>query len=76
MERFAVIKGKARIELRKTGSNTRYSFEIDGSQPAYIDIPVWHTHNITNVGNNDLYTIFWVNEIYGQNDPDSYFEEV
>ncbi|VAW21230.1 Capsular polysaccharide synthesis enzyme Cap5F [hydrothermal vent metagenome] len=76
VERFAVIKGKARIELRKTGSNTRYSFEIDGSQPAYIDIPVWHTHNITNVGNNDLYTIFWVNEIYGQNDPDSYFEEV
>ncbi len=76
VERFAVIKGKARIELRKTGTNTRYSFEIDGLQPAYIDIPVWHTHNITNIGNDDLYTIFWINEVYKQNDPDSYFEEV
>ncbi|NOY95833.1 MAG: SDR family oxidoreductase [Chlorobi bacterium] len=76
VERFAVIKGKARIELRKIGTKTRYSFEIDGLQPAYIDIPVWHTHNITNVGNDDLYTIFWINEVYKQNDPDSYFEEV
>lgn len=75
-ERFVVIKGKARIELRKIGSEKIMSFELDGQQPAFVDMPVWHTHNITNIGREELYTIFWINEFYDQDDPDTYFELV
>ncbi len=75
-ERFAVIKGKARIELRRIGSNDILSFDLDGRQPAFVDMPVWHTHNITNTGTDDLYTIFWINEHYDANDPDTFFENV
>ena len=75
-ERFAVIKGKARIELRRIGSNDILSFDLDGHQPAFVDMPVWHTHNITNTGTDDLYTIFWINEHYDANDPDTFFENV
>ena len=39
-------------------------------------MPVWYTHNITNIGTEDLYTIFWINEFYDPNDPDTFFEEV
>jgi UDP-2-acetamido-2,6-beta-L-arabino-hexul-4-ose reductase len=75
-ERFAVIKGKARIEIRKIGTNKILSFELDGETPSFVDMPIWHTHNITNIGKEDLYTIFWINESYNPDDSDTYFEEV
>lgn len=75
-ERFAVIRGKARIQLRRVGTDKVMTFDLDGSKPAYVDMPVWHTHNITNTGDDDLYTIFWISEHYDQNDPDTYFEPV
>lgn len=75
-ERFAVIKGKARIQLRRIGSGKIMEFNLDGNVPAYVDMPVWHTHNITNTGDEDLYTIFWINEPYNPEDPDTFFEKV
>jgi UDP-2-acetamido-2,6-beta-L-arabino-hexul-4-ose reductase len=75
-ERFAVIKGKARIELRRIGTDKVLSFELDGSQPSFVDMPVWHTHKITNIDDQDLYTIFWINEHFNPDDPDTYFEKV
>jgi len=75
-ERFAVFKGKALIQLRRIGTDKILNFELDGRDPAYVDIPVWYTHNISNIGEDDLYTIFWINEFFDPNDPDTYFEKV
>jgi UDP-2-acetamido-2,6-beta-L-arabino-hexul-4-ose reductase len=75
-ERFAVIKGKALIQLRRIGTDKIINFELDGNEPAYVDMPVWYTHNITNVGKDDLYTIFWINEFFDPEDPDTFFEKV
>lgn len=76
IERFAVIKGKALIQLRKIGTDEVLDFYLDGTEPAYVDMPIWYTHNIKNIGDEDLYTIFWINEPYDPTDPDTYFEEV
>ncbi|HEX8576513.1 MAG TPA: NAD-dependent epimerase/dehydratase family protein [Flavobacterium sp.] len=76
IERFAVIKGKALIQLRQIGTDEVLDFYLNGEEPAYIDMPVWYTHNIKNVGEKELYTIFWINEFYDPNDPDTYFENV
>jgi len=75
-ERFVVIKGKARIQLRRVGSDNVLDFELDGRKPSYIDMPIWHTHNITNIGTDALYTIFWISEFYDPSDPDTFFEKV
>lgn len=75
-ERFALIKGKARIELRRIGTDKVLSFDLDGHQPSFVDMPIWYTHNITNTGDEDLYTIFWINEHYNPDDPDTFFEKV
>lgn len=75
-ERFAVIKGKAKIELRKIGTDKILSFELDGENPSFVDMPIWYTHNITNIGDEELYTIFWINEHYNADDGDTYFEIV
>ena len=73
-ERFAVIKGKALIELRRIGTKEILSFELDGEYPSIVDMPIWYTHSIKNIGEEELYTIFWINEKYDLKDPDTYFE--
>ena len=75
-ERFAVIKGQAKIEIRRIGTDFKHSFLLNGDRPSFVDMPIWFTHNITNIGDDDLYTIFWINEEYDSSDPDTYFEEV
>lgn len=76
IERFAVIKGKALIQLRRIGTDEVLDFYLDGSAPSYVDMPIWYTHNIKNIGDEVLYTNFWINEFYDPNDSDTYFEEV
>jgi UDP-2-acetamido-2,6-beta-L-arabino-hexul-4-ose reductase len=76
IERFAVIKGKALIQLRRIGTDEVLNFELDGNEPAYVDMPVWYTHNIKNTGEEELYTIFWINEFYEPEDADTFFEDV
>jgi UDP-2-acetamido-2,6-beta-L-arabino-hexul-4-ose reductase len=76
IERFSVIKGKARIQLRKIGTGELIEFELDGNEPAFVDMPIWYTHNITNLGDEELYTVFWINEAFDPVNPDTYFEIV
>ncbi|MFV0138511.1 NAD-dependent epimerase/dehydratase family protein [Empedobacter falsenii] len=76
IERFAVIKGNALIQLRKVGTEEVLDFYLDGNEPAYVDMPIWYTHNIKNIGTEDLYTIFWIDEPFNPEDADTYFEEV
>jgi UDP-2-acetamido-2,6-beta-L-arabino-hexul-4-ose reductase len=75
-ERFAVIKGRARIELRRIGTTDKLSFELDGRSPSFVDMPIWYTHNITNIGAEDVFTIFWISEHFNASDPDTFFEQV
>ena len=76
IERFSVIKGKALIQLRKIGSTEVFDYYLSGDEPAFVDMPIWYTHNIKNIGEEELYTMFWVNEFFDANDPDTYFEKV
>ena len=76
IERFIVIGGKAKISMRKIGSTKVNDYILDGEKPCYVDMPIWYTHNITNIGNTPLITAFWINEAYNPQDADTYFENV
>lgn len=75
-ERFAVLRGQARIQMRKVGTDKVLNFKLDGDMPAFVDMPIWYTHNITNIGEGELLTMFWINEQYDPSDDDTFFEEV
>jgi UDP-2-acetamido-2,6-beta-L-arabino-hexul-4-ose reductase len=72
VERFVVISGEAEIALRRLRTDERVSFRVSGDDAVAIDIPTLHTHNITNVGDSELKTIFWSNELFDETDPDTF----
>lgn len=76
VERFFVLQGKAHIKLRKLFTDEVVCYEVDGSSPEYIDIPTLHTHCITNIGDSELITLFWADEFFDPENPDTFFEEV
>ncbi len=76
IERFAVISGKAKIELRRIGTDEVITYLLNGNNPSFVDMPIWTTHNITNIGETELFTLFWINEPYNPDDPDTFYEQV
>jgi len=76
VERFFVLQGKAEIKIRKLFTNDVVTFNLDGNNPSFVDIPTLCTHNITNIGDNELITLFWADEFFDPENPDTYFENV
>jgi UDP-2-acetamido-2,6-beta-L-arabino-hexul-4-ose reductase len=70
-EKFLVLKGIARFRFRNILSNDIVEFLTDGDQPCVVDtIPGW-SHDIANVGGEDLVVMLWSNEIFDRSHPDT-----
>ncbi|MBA4084740.1 MAG: capsule biosynthesis protein CapF [Kytococcus sp.] len=76
IERFAVIRGKGTMELRKMFTDEVVTFEADGDAPVAVDMPVGWVHNITNTGDDVLFTQFWSHELFRPDAPDTFPEPV
>ena len=76
VEKFLVIKGEGVIRLRKLQTEKIIEYFVNDSQYDVIDIPPGYTHNIENLGKNDMITLMWVNEPYDIDAPDTFFEKV
>lgn len=76
IERFTVLQGTGRISLRRLFTDEVISFDVTGDTPAAIDMPTMWAHNITNVGDDVLYTSFWTNDIFNPENPDTIAEVV
>ncbi|MGW5360161.1 polysaccharide biosynthesis C-terminal domain-containing protein [Actinopolymorpha pittospori] len=72
VERFLVLRGRARISLRRLFHDELVSFDVSGDQPAVIDMPTMWVHNITNTGDTELVTFFWTHTIFDSAHPDTY----
>ena len=51
-------------------------YRVSGKDFRVLDIPPGYTHNIENVGDTDVITLFWASEIFDPEAPDTYWEEV
>lgn len=75
-EKFLVVSGYGVIRFRKYDSEEIIEYFVSDKKLEVVDIPPGYTHNIENLGNEDMVTIMWVNEPFDPNRPDTYFEEV
>jgi UDP-2-acetamido-2,6-beta-L-arabino-hexul-4-ose reductase len=76
VERFLVLHGRAVIALRRLFGDRVERFEVSGDRPAIVDMPTMWTQSITNTGSDDLTTLFWADEIFDPEHPDTYREPV
>jgi len=71
-EKFLVIKGEALFRFRNIVSDEFYELNTSGEQPVIVEtVPGW-THDITNVGNDEILVMLWANEIFDRDLPDTY----
>ncbi len=70
-EKFLVIKGSARFGFRHVVSGERYEVFTSGDKPQVVEtVPGW-THDITNVGQEEMVVMLWANEIFDRARPDT-----
>ncbi len=75
-EKFLVVKGRGVIRFRKVGETAVIEYFVSGEKLEVVDIPTGYTHNIENLGDEDMVTVMWVNEPFNPEKPDTYFEKV
>ena len=75
-EKFLVVRGQAVIRFRKVGTDKVIEYPVSGDKLEVVDIPTGYTHNIENVGQEDLVTVMWANEPFDPEHPDTFFLKV
>jgi UDP-2-acetamido-2,6-beta-L-arabino-hexul-4-ose reductase len=71
-EKFLVLKGKALFKFRNVLTDDRYEIKTTDDVPQVVEtVPGW-THDITNIGEDELIVILWANEIFDRENPDTY----
>ncbi|ATD28508.1 WbjC [Vibrio cholerae] len=71
-EKFLVIKGKASFKFRHMQNGEFYELETTGDNPEIVEtMPGW-THDITNIGKDEMIVMLWANEIFDREKPDTY----
>lgn len=76
IEKFCVIQGEALISLRHIRSDVVQSYRVSGEKLQVVDIPPGHTHSIENISNTEMIALFWANQIFDPEHPDTYHCEV
>ena len=76
IEKFLVVEGEAEIKLRNYGTDKLVSYKVSGDDLKVVDMPAGYVHSIKNTGSKDLITIFWADEIFNPDKPDTYYLEV
>jgi UDP-2-acetamido-2,6-beta-L-arabino-hexul-4-ose reductase len=75
-EKFLVVSGKGVIRFRKIDETEVIEYYVSGDKLQVVDIPPGYTHNIENLGDTDMVTVMWANEMFDPNRPDTFFVEV
>ncbi|MBM7665254.1 UDP-2-acetamido-2,6-beta-L-arabino-hexul-4-ose reductase [Solibacillus kalamii] len=75
-EKFLVVSGRGVIRLRRIDTNEVIEYYVSGDKLEVVDIPIGYTHNIENLGCDNMVTIMWANEYFNPNIPDTYYLEV
>ena len=70
-EKFLVIRGTAHFGFRHIETGELHEVVTRGGEARIVEtVPGW-THNITNVGDDEMIVMLWANEIFDRERPDT-----
>ena len=75
-EIFMTVEGDCVTRLRKIGSKEIVSYNQPAFKSVKVKISPYHTHDIKNVGNVNSATLMWISEVYSEQTPDTFRENV
>lgn len=71
-EKFLVIKGRARFKFRHMHTGESYELTTSGDKAEIVEtVPGW-THDITNIGTDEMIVMLWANEVFDRQNPDTF----
>lgn len=71
-EKFLVIKGEARFKFRHMQTGETHELVTSGAKAEIVEtVPGW-THDITNIGSDEMVVMLWANEVFDRQKPDTY----
>lgn len=72
-EKFLVVQGEGVIRFRRIDCKEIIEYHVSGKKLQVVDIPCGYTHNIENVGIEDMVTVMWANECFNPDHPDTFY---
>ena len=71
-EKFLVIRGQARFKFRHMQTGETHELLTSGDKAEVVEtVPGW-THDITNIGTDEMVVMLWANEIFDHEKPDTF----
>lgn len=71
-EKFLVIKGQACFKFRHMQTGETHELFTSGDKPEVVEtVPGW-THDITNIGQEEMIVMLWANEVFDRQRPDTF----
>ena len=71
-EKFLVIKGRARFKFRHMQTGQCHELVTTGEKAEVVEtVPGW-THDITNIGSDEMVVMLWANEVFDRLKPDTF----
>jgi UDP-2-acetamido-2,6-beta-L-arabino-hexul-4-ose reductase len=71
-EKFLVIKGQARFKFRHMQTGQVHELITSGDDAEIVEtVPGW-THDITNIGADEMIVMLWANEVFDRSQPDTF----
>lgn len=75
-EKFLVLKGNAKFSFRNIITNEIYTIKTTGDDPRIVEtVPGW-SHDIKNIGKDEMIVMLWANEQFNKDLPDTFNYEV
>jgi UDP-2-acetamido-2,6-beta-L-arabino-hexul-4-ose reductase len=70
-EKFLVVKGTARFGFRHIVTGERCDLTVHGAEARIVEtVPGW-VHDITNIGDDEMFVLLWANEAFDPQAPDT-----
>ncbi|MEZ8916192.1 NAD-dependent epimerase/dehydratase family protein [Vibrio lentus] len=70
-EKFLVIKGEALFKFEHVVTGERYELTVNSDEATVVEtVPGW-SHDVTNIGEEELIVMLWANEIFDREAPDT-----